>query len=177
MVALIESGSSLNGIGNILTKSIWSDPIFRDDTAARAWLEVVRWPHGPVCPHCKWTKHYRSKKVGVYRCADMTCARDFTVITATVMAHSHARLAQWLIAFHLAASSKKDVSIGQLQGLLGCHYYTARSLLHRVSKALRRGSLELPPTSGDFACAVPLRASLVSTAYAPPRQLAVGTSS
>ena len=27
-------------------------PIFRDDDAAREHLEAVRWPNGPVCPHC-----------------------------------------------------------------------------------------------------------------------------
>jgi len=138
-----------------MTESIWSDPIFHDETAARAWFEAARWPHGPVCPHCKWTKHYSSKKVGkkvgVYRCADVTCTKDFTVITATVMARSHAKLTKWAIAFHLAASSMNDLSAGQLQRLLGCHYDTARSMLYRVRDAMRRGSLELPSNSRDVA--------------------------
>lgn len=29
-----------------------SDPIYHDETAARAHLEAQRWPNGPVCPHC-----------------------------------------------------------------------------------------------------------------------------
>jgi len=153
-----------------MTKSIWSDPVFYDETAARAWFEAVRWPRGPVCPHCKWTKHYPSKKVGVYRCADMTCAKDFTVITATVMARSHAKLTQWAIAFHLAASGKNEVSIGQLQRLLGCHHHTARSMLYRVWEATRRGSLELPPTSGDVASSVPLATPSGSVTYTSLRQ-------
>jgi transposase-like protein len=142
-----------------MTKSIWSDPIFHDETSARAWFEAARWSHGPVCPHCKWTKHYPSKKVGVYRCADMTCMKDFTVITATVMARSHAKLTKWAIAFHLAASSMRDLSAGQLQRELGCHYDRARSMLYRVREAMRRDSFELPFKSSDVAGAYAVRPS------------------
>src|SRR5712692_3843374 len=28
------------------------NPIFTDDNAAREALEAVRWPNGPICPHC-----------------------------------------------------------------------------------------------------------------------------
>lgn len=28
------------------------NPIFNDETKAREALEAMRWPHGPVCPHC-----------------------------------------------------------------------------------------------------------------------------
>jgi transposase-like protein len=27
-------------------------PIFHDEDAARAHFQALRWPHGPVCPHC-----------------------------------------------------------------------------------------------------------------------------
>lgn len=30
-----------------------SAPHFTDDTAAREYLEPIRWPNGPACPHCK----------------------------------------------------------------------------------------------------------------------------
>jgi hypothetical protein len=29
-----------------------TDPMFHDDDAARAHLESILGPHGPVCPHC-----------------------------------------------------------------------------------------------------------------------------
>jgi Transposase zinc-ribbon domain len=29
-----------------------SNPIFNDEDAARAYFEAIRWPNGPVCPHC-----------------------------------------------------------------------------------------------------------------------------
>ena len=31
---------------------IFSAPHFRDDEAARKFLEAILWPDGPVCPHC-----------------------------------------------------------------------------------------------------------------------------
>ena len=29
-----------------------TNPIFTDDAKARQYLESVRWPRGPICPHC-----------------------------------------------------------------------------------------------------------------------------
>jgi transposase-like protein len=132
-----------------MTKSL-SGSIFHDETAARAWFEALRWPDGPVCPQCKWTKYYSMKKTGVYRCADMTCMRDFTVKTGTVMARSHVKLTQWATAFHLAGS-KSAFSARQLQRELGCHYNTAHSLFYRVREAMLRGSFEVPTGSDEFA--------------------------
>lgn len=153
-----------------MTSSIWSDPIFHDESAARAWFEAARWPHGPVCPYCKWTKHYSSKKVGkkvgVYRCADQTCMRDFTVKTGTVMARSHAKLTKWAMACHLAASSIDHLSAGQLQRQLGGHYKTAHSMLCRLRDAMRRGSLELPSISRDVAGAYAIPPSERSGSFA-----------
>jgi transposase-like protein len=119
-----------------------ASPIFHDETAARVWFEKARWPNGPICPKCGSAKHYATKKLGVYRCAASTCRKDFTVMTGTVMERSHAKLAQWAAAFHLAASSKKGFSAHQLHRELGCQYNTAWFLHHRVMEAMRRGGLE-----------------------------------
>src|SRR3954471_16028630 len=73
----------------------FAEPRFHDENAARDWFEAARWPDGPVCPHCKSTKHYATKKVGRYRCAAKDCRKDFTVMTGSVMERSHAKLTQW----------------------------------------------------------------------------------
>jgi transposase-like protein len=147
-----------------------SASIFDDEAAARAWFEAARWPHGPVCPHCRWTKHYATKKFGVYRCADKTCMKDFTVITGTVMARSRAKLTQWATAFHLAALNKGGFLARQLQRELGCHHKTARSMYYRISEAMHRNSFELPSTGGDVptACAVHPHDQYYQPAH-PPR--------
>jgi transposase-like protein len=132
-----------------MAKNNLANPIFSDETAARQWFEAARWPNGPICPKCKGDKFYATKKAGVYRCAAPACRKDFTVMTGTVMERSHAKLAQWAAAFHLAASSKKGFSAHQLHRELGCQYNTAWFLHHRVMEAMRRGGLDLPPLGGD----------------------------
>jgi transposase-like protein len=131
-----------------MAKNNLANPIFHDEEAARQWFEAARWPNGPICPKCGSEKHYATKKLGRYRCATPTCRKDFTVMTGTVMERSHAKLAQWAAAFHLAASSKKGFSAHQLHRELGCQYNTAWFLHHRVMEAMRRGSLDLPPLGG-----------------------------
>jgi transposase-like protein len=132
-----------------MAKNTLANPIFSDETAARQWFEAARWPEGPICPKCKGSKFYGTKKPGVYRCAASTCRKDFTVMTGTVMERSHAKLTQWAAAFHLAASSKKGFSAHQLHRELGCQYNTAWFLHHRVMEAMRRGGLDLPPMGGE----------------------------
>jgi transposase-like protein len=127
----------------------FAEPHFHDEEAARKWFEAARWPNGPVCPNCKSGKSYATKKAGRYRCATSGCRKDFTVMTGSVMERSHAKLTQWAVAFHLAASSKKGFSAHQLHRELGCQYNTAWFLHHRVMEAMRRGGLDLPPMGGS----------------------------
>jgi transposase-like protein len=132
-----------------MAMNTFTDPIFHEETAARAWFEAARWPNGTICPKCKSTTFYATKKPGLYRCAAPVCRKDFTVMTGTVMERSHAKLIDWAIAFHLAASSKKGFSAHQLHRELGCQYNTAWFMFHRVREAMRRGGLELPPLGGE----------------------------
>jgi transposase-like protein len=124
-----------------MAKNQFAQPHFHDETAARAWFEGTRWPNGPICPKCGSEKHYATKKAGVYRCAASTCRKDFTVMTGTVMERSHAKLTQWAVAFHMAASSKKGFSAHQLHRELGCQYNTAWFMFHRVREAMRRAGM------------------------------------
>ena len=133
-----------------MAKNVFAEPHFHDEDAARAWFEAARWPHGTVCPKCGTIgKSYKTKKAGVYRCAEKACRKDFTVMTGTVMERSHAKLTQWAVAFVMGASSKKGFSAHQLHRQLGCQYNTAWFLHHRVMEAMRRGGLELPKLGGD----------------------------
>ncbi len=117
---------------------------------ARHFIETIRWPNGPVCPHCGGTKigsiaQNEQKKVraGLYTC--LSCMKQFTVTVDTVMHDSHIPLRQWLIAFHLMTSSKKGVSALQLQRNLGLgSYKTAWHLAHRIRHAMTEGSLCAP---------------------------------
>jgi len=115
---------------------------FRDDNAAREYLERLLWPFGPVCPHCGVVDHaYATKRPGVYRCAEKECRKDFTVTMRTVMERSKIALHKWLQAFHLMCSSKKGMSAHQLHRTLGVTYEAAWFMAHRIRAAMTAGGL------------------------------------
>lgn len=127
----------------------FSAPHFRDDDAARKFLEAVLWPGGPVCPKCGTiNRAYATKKPGVFRCAEKACRKDFTVTMNTVMERSHIALHKWLQAFHLMTSSKKGVSAHQLHRSLDITYEAAWFMSHRIREAMRTGGL-LTPMGGE----------------------------
>lgn len=114
---------------------------FSDETKAREALEAVRWPDGPVCPHCGNLDQQKIAKgqgkvsrPGLYYCA--ACNGQFTVTIGTVMERSKIPLSKWLFAMHLIGASKKGVSALQLQRMLGVTYKTAWFLCHRIREAM-----------------------------------------
>src|SRR5579863_3027771 len=128
------------------------DPIYHDETAARAWLERLLWPHGPVCPHCGVIDNATAMKgattrPGLYKCKTKECRKPFTVTMGTVMERSHVPLTLWLLAAHYMASSNKGMSALQLQRMTGTSYETAWFLFHRLREAAK--VLNPTPLGGD----------------------------
>lgn len=120
---------------------------FSTEEAARAYFEKMRWPNGPVCPHCgSAEKNYAltpNKKArireGLYKCG--TCDDRFSVTVGTVMESSHIPLHKWLIAFYMMCASKTQISALQLQRQLELgSYRTALFLCHRIRFALKDAS-------------------------------------
>lgn len=127
---------------------VFSAPHFRDDEAARLVLEGILWPDGTVCPHCGVVGHaYKTKRPGVYRCAEAKCRKDFTVTMRTVMERSKIALHKWLQGFHLMCSSKKGVSAQQLHRTLNITYEAAWFMCHRIREAMATGGLT--PMGGE----------------------------
>ncbi len=120
-------------------------PHFRDEKAARQYVEGLRWPSGRVCPKCGTVGgEYETKREGRYRCGSKGCRKDFTVTTGTVMESSHIRLTVWLVAFYMMASSKKGVSAHQLHRSLDLTYKSAWFLCHRIREAMKAGGMLAP---------------------------------
>lgn len=116
-----------------------TDPLFHDETKAREFLEVQRWPNGPVCPFCNERKNVvrlggEAANRGLILCRP--CRKKFSVTVGTVMERSHIPLTKWLMTFRLMASSKKGVSAHQVHRMLGITYKTAWFLCHRVREAM-----------------------------------------
>jgi transposase-like protein len=125
-------------------------PHFHDGDKAREYLESVRWPNGPFCPHCGTlggepvqTKAYVRKngrvqpaRAGLYKCQQKECYKQFSVTVGTVFERSHIPLSKWLAAAYLLCSSKKGMSAHQLHRTLGVTYKTAWFLAHRIRFAM-----------------------------------------
>src|ERR1035438_198061 len=81
---------------------------YSDEDKARALLESLLWPNGPVCPRCHFNEVYKitprpgSKsptRKGVYKCA--ACREHFTVTVGTILEDSHLPISKWLMAFFI----------------------------------------------------------------------------
>ena len=124
-----------------MEKAILNQPHFKSETIARQWLEAIRWPDGPVCPHCGSISkdHYKlegdAHRDGLYKCKD--CREQFTVTVGTVFERSKIKLNVWLQAMHLVCSSKKGISSKQLERILGVTYQTAWFMSHRIREAMK----------------------------------------
>jgi transposase-like protein len=130
-----------------------TNPIFTDESVARAHMEAIRWPSGePACPHCGVEGEAtlvkgKSHRPGLYQCN--ACREPFTVTVGTVMEKSHLPLNKWMLGFHLMASSKKGISAQQLHRMLGITYKSAWFMAHRIREAMREGPLSTPPLGGN----------------------------
>jgi len=133
-------------------------PHFRDEDAAREYLEAMRWPDGAVCPHCGVIgeaykivrkektseeieamrlakKRVRKTQKGIWKCSG--CKKQFTVTVKTIFEDSHIPLHKWLLAIHLLCSSKKGMSAHQLWRMLEIgQYKTAWFMAHRIRYAM-----------------------------------------
>src|SRR6185503_7784360 len=120
--------------------------IANEDTA-REFIEMLRWPNGPVCPHCSATKVYRiaaneDKKVrkGLLKCGE--CRKQFTVTVGTIFEDSRIPLNKWFHAIHLLCTSKKGMSAHQIHRTLGVTYKSAWFLMHRIRFAMAQEPLK-----------------------------------
>jgi transposase-like protein len=121
-----------------------------DANEARAHLEAIRWPKGPVCPNgCasvvyRFEAKTRRKVKGVLveqpprqllKCK--SCKRQFTATVGTIFEDSHIPLNKWLAAIYLMCASKKGVSAHQIHRMLAVTYKTAWYMCHRVRAAMK----------------------------------------
>src|SRR5512134_3043343 len=110
--------------------SALNQPHFQDAEKARKYLEALRWPNGPICPHCgtigeHWKLEGKKHRPGLWKCSENRCRKQFSVTVGTVFERSHIPLNIWLQAFFLLCSSKKGMSSHQLHRVLGVQYRTA----------------------------------------------------
>jgi transposase-like protein len=121
---------------------------FGNEKTARELIEKLRWPYGPICPHCGSQEAYRLTpnedsdnhcRKGLLKCK--VCRKQFTVTVGTIFEGSHIPLHKWLMAIYLICSSKKGISANQLHRMLGITYKSAWFMGHRIRFAMTRSPL------------------------------------
>src|SRR5688572_9978939 len=125
---------------------------YSDNNKARELLESLRWPNGPVCPHCAndgkakaiytitpLAESKRPARKGLYKCG--ACRKQFTVTVGTIFEDSHISIGKWLMAIFLLCSSKKGMSAHQLHRMLDITYKSAWFMAHRIRFAMGDGPL------------------------------------
>jgi transposase-like protein len=112
---------------------------FNDEDAAREYLESIRWPDGPICPHCGCIGRAKrlsgeSHRKGLLFCSD--CRKQFSVTVGTVFERSKIKLHKWILTSHLMCASKKSMSAHQIHRMLGVTYKSAWFMCHRLREAM-----------------------------------------
>ena len=128
---------------------------FSDEEAAWGLIERLRWPAGPICPHCGATGNatyiapksgYRRTRAGkisyrrLWQCREPECRRQFSVLVGTVMEDTKIAIGSWLLAMHMMCSGKNGVSAHELHRTLKITYKSAWFMAHRI-----RYAMEMPP--------------------------------
>lgn len=121
--------------------AMFQNEVFQNETKAREALEAVRWPNGPVCPHCKNSDQERIGKVGgkshrpgLFYCH--SCEGQFTVTVGTVFERSKIPLTKWWMAAHMLSSAKNGCSAHEIHRALKVTYKTAWFMMHRLREAM-----------------------------------------
>ncbi|HXZ83716.1 MAG TPA: IS1595 family transposase, partial [Acidimicrobiales bacterium] len=129
------------------------------EAAAYEYMESLRWPTGPVCPHCGVIGgHYylkpnsglatdegdaaRKTRTGslsarrVWKCKD--CRKQFSVITGTVFHGSKVSLRTWIFVCFEMCANKNGLAAREIERKYGLPPATAWYVAHRVREAMMR---------------------------------------
>lgn len=130
---------------------------YQDEDEAYQLIERLRWPDGPVCPHCGVVGHAyflepkagtRTTRIGsasfrrIWKCGD--CRKQFSVLVGTIFEGSHIPLSKWLLALHMLCSDKNGVAAYELHRTLGITQKSAWLMAHRIRYAMQHMDFSMP---------------------------------
>ena len=118
------------------TTAIEFNEVFVSDDACAAYLEVVRWPNGFVCPKCGGREAWRVKVRPLMHCAG--CGRQTSITAGTPFHGTRKPLRAWFHAIFLVSTQKTGTSAANLQRQVGLKSYeTAWTWLHKIRGCMR----------------------------------------
>jgi transposase-like protein len=122
---------------------------------AYAYMESLRWPNGPVCPHCHHDRAYfltpankvsRATRTGshsqrrVWKCAK--CRKQFSVTTGTIFHRSKVSLQTWLFVFFEMCANKNGLAAREVERKYKVAPKTAWFMTHRIREAMKNKAPE-----------------------------------
>jgi transposase-like protein len=121
---------------------------------AYVYLETLRWPENPVCPHCGVVgEHYYLKPENgysrvttrgttserrVWKCKD--CRKQFSATTGTVFHGSKVPLRTWLFVFFEMCANKNGIAAREISRKYGVAPKTAWFMTQRIREAMMNDS-------------------------------------
>ena len=112
---------------------------FSDPERAFVYAVNLRWPDGRVlCPRCGNDKHSFIKTRWHWFCKG--CKKQFTVKVGTIFEDSALGLDKWMSAVWMIVNAKNGISSWEIHRALGVTQKTAWFMLHRIRKAMSKGS-------------------------------------
>lgn len=121
-----------------------------DEATAYKVLEELRWPDGPVCPHCGTdrapyflnakAKDGRKTRTGsvtdrrVWKCA--ACRKQFSVLTNSIFHGSKIPVRTWLFAVVEMCASKNGIAARELERKYELTPKSAWFMAHRIREAM-----------------------------------------
>lgn len=110
------------------------------------FVAAMRWPNGPVCPHCRGKEYSFLTTRRIWKCK--ACRKQYSVKTGSVFEDSPIPLDKWLLAVWMVVNCKNGVSSYEIARDLKVTQKSAWFMLHRIRLALRDGSWEKLGGSG-----------------------------
>jgi transposase-like protein len=112
---------------------------FSDEQVCIDAVALMRWPEGPVCPHCEAKEPYYLKTQKRWKCSQ--CRKQFSVKVGTIFEESPIPLTKWLPALWMLVSCKNGISSYEIARDLGVSQKTAWFMLHRLRLVLKSQNL------------------------------------
>ena len=125
---------------------------YSDEGKAYEFLEAIRWPNGPICPHCgsvtvtfiqprdgsdaRATRTGHATQRRVWQCRD--CRKQFSALIGTIFEGSKIPLSKWLLGVHMLSAGKNGVSSHELARQLEITVKSAWFMSHRIRLAMQR---------------------------------------
>lgn len=107
---------------------------FSDEQVCIDTVAALRWPKGPVCPHCQGKEHYYLATQKRWKCK--ACKKQFSVKVGTIFEDSPISLDKWLTALWMLVNCKNGISSYEVGRDLGITQKSAWFVLHRLRLAL-----------------------------------------